>query len=66
MNKSNDIAGEVVNEQINRMMEQYRGELESSLQDFWKVYPFINKDDVFEIALRSAIMAKISVLAVLN
>lgn len=67
MNKDIDVVDAVVNEHFNRMLEQERKVLKpliitGSLQGC----PFLDKDQIFEITLRMAVMMKISIIARLN
>lgn len=67
MNNSGDIANIVVNEQLNRMLEQERKRLVLfPPPEFGQECPFSNKDQLFEEALHIAVMMKISILAKLN
>lgn len=64
---SGDIANIVVNEQLNRMLEHERRRCELlPMPDFEQVCPFIDKDQMFEMALHLAVMTKISMTAWLN
>ena len=67
MNKNVDVANIVVNEQFNRLLEQERKRCELlPMPEFEQECPFISKDQMCEIALRIAVVMKISVMAGLN
>jgi len=71
MNKNADIANLVVNEQLNRMLEQERKRLEllpmPELElELGQELPSFIKDAMLETALYTGVMMKISILARLN
>lgn len=64
MDKSDDVANTVVNEQLSRMLEHERGRLEVFiLPGFEQDCPSLTREQIFEAALRTVVMAKISVIA---
>ena len=67
MNKNADIANLVVNEQLNRMLEQERKRLELlPMPELELELPSFIKDAMLETALYTGVMMKISILARLN
>lgn len=64
---SNDIASAVVDEQLNRMFDEERKRLVLiPMPNYEQICSFINKDQMFEIALRAVVAMRISAMARLN
>lgn len=63
----NDIAGAVVDKQLNKIYDEERKRLVLiPMPNYEQICPFIDKDQMFEIALRAVVTMRILAMARLN